>query len=351
MKSIILAGGGTAGHITPHLAIMPQLKKHFDKIYYFGSGKQIEKKLMQNEVTKIYDLSPPAFVRSLSLKNLLIPFKLYKAVKECEAYLKQINPSVIFSKGGYCALPVCIAGFNLKIPVISHESDLTLGLANKLAVKRSTCLLTTFEQTAKGQQNAQYVGPLLRQEFFNKNKSESKKLLGITGDKPILLVTGGSQGSKTINQALYNNLQEILRDFSVIHLYGKSNKPPYKAINGYYGFSFADMPTAISACDIALSRGGSNTLFELLCTNTPSLIIPLKKASRGDQIKNAEYFYNKNALLMADEEDLDKSIISLVKELYSNRQALKEEMKNLNLQSGVSKTIEIILRHAKKANG
>ncbi len=351
MKSIVLAGGGTAGHITPHLALMPQLKNHFDKIYYFGSGKQIEKKLMQEVVAKIYDLSPPAFIRSLSLKNLLIPFKLYKAVKECEDHLKQINPSVIFSKGGYCALPVCIAGFNLKIPVISHESDLTLGLTNKLVAKRSACLLTTFEQTAKGQKNTQYVGPLLRQDFFNKNKSESKKLLGITGDKPVLLVTGGSQGSKAINQALYNNLEKITRDFSVIHLYGKSNKPPHKAINGYYGFSFADMSTAISACDIALSRGGSNTLFELLCTNTPSLIIPLKKASRGDQIKNAEYFYNKKALLMADESDLDKSISSLIKELYAKRQSLKEEMQRLNLSSGVTKTVNIILKQAKTRNG
>ena len=142
-------------------------------------------------------------------------------------------------------------------------------------------------------------------------------------------------------------MQEILHNFNVIHLYGKSNKPPYKAINGYYGFPFADMPTAISACDIALSRGGSNTLFELLCTNTPSLIIPLKKASRGDQIKNAEYFYNKKALLMADEDDLNKNIVSLVKELYSKRQALKEGMQKLNLSSGVTKTVNIILNKAK----
>ena len=348
MSTIILAGGGTAGHITPHLAIMPMLKKEFNRIHYIGSGKQIEKNLMQAHVDEIFNLDPPAFIRAFTLKNLTIPFKLLKAVKDCEEYFKKVKPSIVFSKGGYCALPPCLAAFNLKIPVITHESDLSLGLANKLIAKKCNALLTTFKECGEGLKNSYYVGPLLREEFFNKNKAQSKRSLGINNDKPVLLVTGGSQGSQAINDALKVNIQELLRHFNVIHLYGKQNKPIYNAINGYFGFSFADMPTAMSACDIAISRGGSNTLFELLCTNTPSLIIPLKKASRGDQIKNAKYFASKNAILTADEDELVKNLIPLIHRLYNQRQNLINNMKNLNLQNGASKTVEIILQHAKK---
>ena len=348
MSTIILAGGGTAGHITPHLSIMPKLKKEFASIYYIGSGKQIEKNLMQPHVNEIFNVNPPAFIRSFTAKNLAIPFKLIKAVKDCEEYFKRVKPSIVFSKGGYCALPACLAAFNLNIPVITHESDLSLGLANKLVAKKCNAVLTTFKESGEGLKNAYYVGPLLREEFFNKNKAQSKRSLGINNDKPVLLVTGGSQGSKIINEALKVNIDEILRHFNVIHLYGRQNKPIYNAINGYFGFSFADMPTAISACDMAISRGGSNTLFELVCTSTPSLIIPLKKASRGDQIKNAQYFASKNTVLTADENELEKNLLPLIHRLYNQRQALITNMKNLNLQNGASKTVEIILQHAKK---
>ena len=216
MKTIVLAGGGTAGHITPHLAILPELKKHFDKIYYVGSGKSIEKTLMNDRGVQIFDINPPAFIRSLSLKNLLIPYKLYKAVKECENFLKKVHANVIFSKGGYCALPVCIAGFNLKIPVLCHESDLTLGLANKLCAKKCKALLTTFKETAQ-KHNGVYVGPIIRKEFFCINKNEARKKLNVQTKKPVLLIMGGSQGSKNINDALNKNLNAVLPDFTVIH--------------------------------------------------------------------------------------------------------------------------------------
>ena len=346
MKTVLLAGGGTAGHVTPHLAIMPYLLKNFDKIYYISSGKPIEKELIAPTGAQIFTVNTPAFIRSLSPKNLLIPFKLFKAVKECEKIIKQTNPSVIFSKGGYGALPVCLAGFNLKIPVVCHESDLTLGLANKLCVKKAKAMLTTFKETASIYKNGVFVGPPIRKEFFNKDKTQCKKALGITNSKPTLLVTGGSQGSSAINKALGQNLTALIKDFNVIHLHGKNNKPLNSAINGYYPFAFADMPTVISASDICISRGGSNTVFELLATKTPSLIIPLKKGSRGDQIKNAQYFYEKGALLYADEDVLGKNFINLTNELYEKRNQLKRNMQSLNLEKGALKIIEVLTKYS-----
>lgn len=346
MKNILLAGGGTAGHVTPHLALLLELEKNFDNIYYIGSGKEIESKLFEGTCVKIFNVNPPAFVRSLSPKNALIPFKLYKSVKECEKIIDKIKPSVIFSKGGYCALPVCLAGFKAKIPVICHESDLSIGLANKLCISRSTAFLTTFENALKGD-NCFYCGPILRSEFKKMNKLYALRKLGITNGKPTLLVTGGSQGSKTINQALGANIEKILSNFNVIHLYGKKNKPVYKSINGYFAYPFADMPTAMSASDIAISRGGSNTLFELVNANLPALIVPLKKGSRGDQIKNAEYFKNRGAVMTLDESLLKENFIKVVDELYKNRKDISQNQKNLNLKNGREETLKFLLKYGK----
>lgn len=348
MKSILLAGGGTAGHITPHLALLPHLKKHFDKIYYIGSGKTLEGQLFSGTGVEIFNISPPALIRSLTLKNLSIPFKLKKSVDECLEIINKIKPSVIFSKGGYCALPVCFAGFKAGIPVICHESDISPGLANKLCIRRSTAFLTTFKETAL-KRGGIYVGPIIREEFFKKTKDQAIKALKINKNKPILLVTGGSQGSQTLNNCLQYNLDALLTFFTVIHLHGKNNKPLYSTINGYYPFSFADMPTVINACDIALSRGGSNTLFELLSLQVPTLCVPLKRNSRGDQIKNANYFKNKGAIMALDEDQLKDNLLQSVNNLYKRRNEITANLKKLNLENGRENTLKIILKHAKES--
>ncbi|MBQ7407743.1 MAG: UDP-N-acetylglucosamine--N-acetylmuramyl-(pentapeptide) pyrophosphoryl-undecaprenol N-acetylglucosamine transferase [Clostridia bacterium] len=348
MKTVILAGGGTAGHITPHVALYPYLADYFDKIYYIGSGKPIENQLIAPLNIKIYKIDPPALLRSLTLKNALIPFKMAKAVKQCKAILKDTDASVVFSKGGYCALPVCIAANKLKIPVVCHESDLSVGLANKLVFKKCAYFLTTFEQTALNHGGI-CVGPPI-----NKPKKIDKQIaqntLGINTQKPVLLITGGSQGSATINQAVILNIAKLTSLFFVIHLYGKGKKCAYNATNNYLPLEFADMNLCMSACDICLSRGGSNTLFELLFNNVPSLIAPLKKGSRGDQIKNAQYFKNLNAIKTCDEEELEKNITSLVCDLYKNRTLLKENIKKLNITNGTKKTFEYIKAAAENKN-
>lgn len=347
MKNILLAGGGTAGHVVPHLALMPFFEKNFDNVYHIGASNQIEKRLFSTTCAQLFKVETPPLKRSLSIQNLTIPFKLFKAIKECEKIIDKVKPCVIFSKGGYCALPVCIAGFNRQIPVVCHESDISLGLANKLVLRRSKAILTTFEETLKDNPKRIYAGPIIRQSFFNKDKQECKRKIGITNSKPVLLVTGGSQGSKAINQAIEKNLSFLTSNFNVIHLLGNNNKPPYSTINGYFPFEFYDTSICVNACDICISRGGSNTLFELLATTTPSLIIPLTKGSRGDQIKNAKYFYEKGALLYATEENLDENLPNLVTKLYKERKLLTLNAKKLNLERGADTVLNVILKYAK----
>lgn len=346
MNSIVLAGGGTAGHVTPHLALLPYLQKHFNKIYYVSSGKEIEKMLFKDTPVQIFTISPPPLKRSLTPKNLLIPLKLVKAVKECKAFLQKTKPKVVFSKGGYCALPVCIACKSLNIPLVCHESDLTMGLANRLSYKNAT-LLTTFNQTAL-KYGGVCVGAPLREELNSVSKSQAINLLKIKNDKPILLVTGGSQGSSLINNAVWHNLNALLTHFNVIHLYGKSNKCPYSAINGYYPFAFTNVSLCFSACDLCISRGGANTLFELLYCQVPSLIIPLKKGSRGDQIKNANYFFLKGAVLTANENDFKENPLSYALELYKNKERLQNNAKKLNVQNATPKIAKILTDFCKK---
>ncbi len=333
MKTLILAGGGTAGHVTPLLAILPYVKHKFDKIIYIGSGKSIEQNLINPTGIKIYNIKPPAFIRSLTPKNLLIPFKLSKAIKECKQILKKENASVIFSKGGYSALPVCLAGFSLKIPVICHESDLSLGLANALTKRRCQAFFTSFESTAK-KHGGIYSGPPLRNELFSLRKQDAKKILGINNEKPVLLITGGSQGSKIINSAIEKNLNKILTNFNVIHLYGKGNKPAYNAINGYLPFEFLDMKLALNACDYCITRGGSNTLFELLYAKKPCIAIPLVKGSRGDQIKNVLHFKKANALLCEQEDNIEKTLPIILDKLVEKSEFLKKNINELNLKNG-----------------
>lgn len=343
MKTIALAGGGTAGHVMPHISLMPELKKHFDKIIYFSCGKQIELDLIKPCGATIYTISPPAFYRSASPKNLLIPFKMHSAVNACAKILKEEKVTVVFSKGGYCALPVCFAAKKTGIPYVCHESDLSLGLANKLTYKHSDGLLTVFKQTAE-KYNGIYVGPPVRESINLFNKDLATKKLGINTTKPVLLITGGSQGSQTINQAVENNLTSLLKYFFILHLYGKNNKPAYKAINDYYPMPFGDMNLCIPACDICLSRGGANTLFELLYCKKPALIVPLKKSSRGDQIKNAAYFAKQKAVAVCDELYLNDNIVPLLTNLYNHAEEYKTAIKTLNIQNGTQNTASFLMR-------
>ena len=336
MKNIVFTGGGTAGHYSPNLALIPLVKEDFDNIYYIGSVSGPEKSAMQKAGIPYYGITCVKLTRKFTLKNLAIPFKLLKGVNESEKILKKLSPSVVFSKGGYVALPVAIAAHRLKIPLITHESDLSIGLANKVASKYSTAVLTSFEKTAQTLPNAYYAGTPLREDLFKpRNKTEILKKYDLDPNKKVLLVTGGSQGSKSINEIVQKCAYTLVKRYNVVHLCGKG-KAPEITISGYKAIEFAeDMGELYAIADTAVSRAGANTLFELIALAIPTLAIPLPKGnSRGDQIENAKYFSDNGLIGLLLEENLsEKSFLKALDEVENNREKIIENCKKTNYRN------------------
>ena len=346
MKTIVLTGGGTAGHCTPHFALIEKLKTHFDKIYYIGSIEGIEKRLVAEIGIPYYEIPTVKLKRSLTPYNLKIPFLLIGSVNSAKKILKELSPCVVFSKGGFVGLPVTIASKKLKIPVVIHESDLTIGLANKIASRFSDLTLTTFQDTANSIKNGLCVGSPIRRELFLGNRENSLKKYGFSSRKPTLLITGGSTGAKTINELVLSCVNELVKKFNVLHIVGKGNLTN-TFINGYFQTEFTDMKNAYAVADFCVSRAGSNTIFELIALKIPTLLIPLPKgASRGDQIENAEHFYKKGLVNFILQEKLTaKTFLYEIEKLYKDSASLKAKLKSANVTPGNNKIIDILTKY------
>jgi len=349
---ILLTGGGTAGHVIPHIAMLDNFKKYFDSIIYVGSHNGIEKDIIQKQNLKYYPITTTKFVRRKILKNLSIPFKLIKGINDAKKIIKQEQPNIIFSKGGFVSLPVVIAAKKLKVPVVAHESDLKIGLANKLSKPSATVICTTFERTADSIKNkGLHTGSPMRLDMV-KNKQDCLNKLNITTNKPILVITGGSLGAQNINKKVREELYNILKKYYVIHLTGKNNiNNNLLSLKDYKQVDFTnDMGTILSCADVVVSRAGSNTIFELAVLKKPMLLIPLPKGnSRGDQEDNAKYFNELGYANFVTEEQLEtSSLLSHINQTLKESQMLTNNLKNANIQPGNKKIIEIILKTAKK---
>lgn len=293
MKTIILTGGGTGGHIIPNLSLIPLLKQHFEKIVYIGLNNSLESELLKlyPEVT-FEGISTPKLIRDKLLKNITLPFKLIKSINTCKKILKKYKPQVIFSKGGFVSLPVCIAGKLLNLPVVSHESDLTLGLANKIIYHCCTTFCTTFESTSKNLKKAVFTGSPIKSELFFPHPQKAYEISNLSPLRPTILFVGGSTGAQDLNQAVYNALPVLTKKYNVVHLTGKGKLNKNITSPHYYQTEFVlNIQDFLSISQVVVSRAGSNAICELLALKKPMLLIPLpKNASRGDQIQNANYF-------------------------------------------------------------
>lgn len=347
MNTIVLTGGGTAGHVTPHITLEKELKKHFEKIIYIGSKNGIEKKLIKTRTSFDYkEIETVKFVRKKLFKNILIPFKLSKAINDSKKILKEAKPDIIFSKGGYVGLPVVIAGKKLGIPVVCHESDISMGLANKLAKKYANVICTNFASTANkhGKKCVHTGSPI---SCSNLTKNEAKEKLNISTQKPILLITGGSSGAKSINDFVFKNISNLTEKYYVIHLVGNGNLNKNITSKNYKQIEFSnDMKSLFKVADYAISRAGANTIFELLSNMVPTIFIPLPKgASRGDQIDNTNYLDSIDVSRTIHQENL--SIQTLFKELdylEKNAKTIKENIKKHNFIDGTEKIMQILLK-------
>ncbi len=350
MSAIVLTGGGTAGHCAPCFALVDNLKKDFDEIYYVGSENGPEKNFAAARGVKYFPVPTVKFERKIAPKTFLIPIKLARCVSAAKKTLAEIKPSVVFSKGGYVSLPVVLAAQRLNIPVISHESDLSIGLANKIAAKFSDKFLTAFDETSKQIKNSVSVGIPLDQKLFRPlNKKEVLKEFGFSGDKKVLLVMGGSQGSKALNDAYRLAEKDLLKKYDVICLAGKG-KARTKVPDGVFETEFArDISRVYAATDLAISRSGANAVFELISLKIPTLAVPLPKGvSRGDQIENAEFFKSKGLIEILYEQDLSqKNLIDGVDKLNANSNKLISRMEKQPFQDSAAKITRILSEYSR----
>ncbi len=346
-NTIVLTGGGTAGHVTLNINLKNELEKHFDKIVYIGSKNGIEKELILKNTNYTYhEITTVKFERKKLFKNLAIPFKLKKGIKEATEILKKVKPNIVFSKGGYVGLPVVIAAHKLKIPVICHESDITMGLANKLAKKYANVICTNFKSTAeKHGKKCVHTGMPLN--ISTLSKEDAKNKLNIKTNKPVLLITGGSLGAKSINEFIFKNIDALTKDYYVIHLVGKNNSNTKILNKDYKQIEFSNnMWLIMRATDFAISRAGANTIIELLSNNILTIFIPLPKTvSRGDQIDNAKFLENQNLSKTILQEELTiEKLQKTLNFLKNNANMIKKSIKIANFENGTKKIINIILK-------
>jgi UDP-N-acetylglucosamine--N-acetylmuramyl-(pentapeptide) pyrophosphoryl-undecaprenol N-acetylglucosamine transferase len=321
-KKIVLTGGGTAGHVNPNLALIDKLKKNNFEIYYIGSSG-IEKELIKG-VLPYYEISAGKLRRYFSAQNFRDVGRVFKGFAEARRALKEISPDVLFSKGGFVAAPVVAAARSLKIPAVIHESDITLGLANKLSAPFASAICYTFPETKL--KKGFMTGAPIRPELLKGSKSEGARICKFTDErKPVILAMGGSLGSAVINSALRAILPEILKNFNAAHLTGKNGCVKSLEQNGYAQFEYLtdDLAHVFACADIIVGRAGANSVSEFLALKKPSLLIPLsKKVSRGDQILNANSFKSRGFSRVLPEEELTpESLLKNICALYNNRAA------------------------------
>ena len=349
MKRIVLTGGGTAGHVTPNIALIPSLRELGYDIQYIGSYNGIEKELIEPFEIPYHGIASGKLRRYFSMQNFTDPFRVMKGFSQARSLLKELKPDVIFSKGGFVSVPVVLAAKKLGIPTICHESDITPGLANKLAIPSATKVCCNFPETLENlpKDKAVLTGSPIRQELLSGNKLAAMDLCGFSADKPVILVIGGSLGSVVVNNAVREALPELLKDFNVIHLCGKGKvDEPYNDTKGYAQFEYVknELRDIFALCDVVISRAGANAICELLALRKPNLLIPLSlNASRGDQILNARSFEKQGFSMVLEEEEITKDVLrDAVYELYKNRGKYMDAMRDSGQQDSIKTIIDLI---------
>lgn len=346
MKRIILTGGGTAGHVTPNIALIPRLKDEGYDIHYIGSYNGIEKKLIEDMKIPYHGISSGKLRRYFDVKNFSDPFRVIKGYGEAARLMKSLKPDVVFSKGGFVSVPVVIAAKNHHIPAIIHESDMTPGLANKLCLSSAVKICCNFPEAMEHlpKEKAVLTGTPIRQELFQGDSVDAIRFTGLSANKPTILVVGGSTGSVKVNEAVRNCLDSLLDTYQVIHLCGKDKvDPAYADRPGYVQYEYIkkELSSMLSLADIVISRAGANAICELQALAKPNILIPLgSNASRGDQILNAESFEKQGFSYVLHEEDLsNESLLAAVEQVYTHR----EDYRSTMAASQMSNSIDIII--------
>ena len=350
MKKIVMTGGGTAGHVTPNVALMPALQKEGYEISYIGSYEGIEKRLIEDQGIPYYGISSGKLRRYFDPNNFSDPFKVLKGYSQSKKLLKKIKPDVVFSKGGFVSVPVVMAAKHCKIPAIIHESDLTPGLANRLAIPNATKVCCNFPETLKylPEEKAVLTGSPIREELLSGNADNAFALCQFEDrSKPVILIIGGSSGSRAINTAIHNLLPELVKNYNIIHLCGKGNlENTLNSVSGYAQFEYANQELAdmFALADLVISRAGANAICELLALRKPNILIPLPAAvSRGDQILNANSFRSQGFSYVLEEEELtNTTLLEAIEHVTKKRDSYITAMEQSSTRNSIETIIQLI---------
>ncbi|MBR2765669.1 MAG: undecaprenyldiphospho-muramoylpentapeptide beta-N-acetylglucosaminyltransferase [Blautia sp.] len=349
MKKIILTGGGTAGHVTPNIALIPRLKELGYEITYIGSYEGIEKKLITRLGIPYHGIASGKLRRYFDLKNITDPFRVIKGFHEASVLLDEIKPDVIFSKGGFVSVPVVVAAGHKKIPVIIHESDMTPGLANRLSFSSAQKICCNFPETADKLPvgKAVVTGSPIRPELLTGDADKARAFTGLPADKPVLMVMGGSLGAVAVNENVRRILPQLLKDFYIVHLCGKGKlDESLQGTPGYIQYEYIqdELPDLFALADILISRAGANAICEIAALAKPNLLIPLSaQASRGDQILNARSFERQGLSMVLEEEEItEEKLLAEIHSLFENRQKYIDAMKAAPGLDAITKITELI---------
>lgn len=344
-----MTGGGSAGHVTPNLALIPRLQARGYEVHYIGTKDSIEESLIQKAPgVTFHRVRSGKLRRYFSWQNFTDPFRVIAGYFDASRAIKALKPAALFSKGGFVSVPVVMAGRRRKIPVVLHESDYSPGLANKIAMNFADRMLVTFEDTLTyTKHRGAFTGTPIRPELYQGDRKRGLDFLGFSGEKPVLLCMGGSLGAQRVNDALRRAVPTLTARFDIVHLCGTGKvDPAWNGQSAYRQFEYIgeELPDLFAASDIAVSRAGANSVFEFLAIALPALLIPLPLiASRGDQIQNARYFERKGYAMVLEEEDMTtESIIEAVNALYDGRERFRNAMQHAPNTDGTENVLRAI---------
>ena len=352
---IVLTGGGSAGHVTPNLALLPYFREAGAEVSYIGSRDGIERDIIGEADLPYYGVSAGKLRRYFSFKNLSDPFRILSGYAQAKKVLRRLKPDVLFSKGGYVSVPVVFAAHSLHIPVVIHESDYTPGLANKLCLPKAEKICFSFEAAAAGipAEKAVVTGAPVRASLLSGSRAAGLSALGFSGNKKVLLVMGGSLGAQSVNEALDAIFPWLTERYDVCHIRGKGKlNPALEGNPAYRQFEYVSDGLAhlFAAADLMVSRAGSNAIFELLALHLPSLLIPLPlEASRGDQILNARYFEKMCFADVLMQNDITPvSLEQALSALEEHAPAMRKAMAESPLSNGAEAVARVVLSVAEK---
>ncbi|TFE31872.1 undecaprenyldiphospho-muramoylpentapeptide beta-N-acetylglucosaminyltransferase [Cohnella luojiensis] len=350
----MFTGGGSAGHVTVNMALIPRFLGEGWAVEYLGSEDGIEKKLISSFENVLYHgVATGKLRRYLDWKNIIDPFKVVNGVLQAYRLIRKQKPNVLFSKGGFVSVPVVIGAWLNKVPIIIHESDVTPGLANRISIPFATGVCTTFADTEKylPKSKTYFVGPIIREELKHGNIDRGRAFCQFTDQKPVLLIMGGSLGARQINKSVRAALGYLANRYQIVHLCGKDQIDSSIQSPLYRQFEYIqeELPDLLAMSDIVVSRAGANSIFEFLFLRKPMLLIPLtKEQSRGDQIVNAQSFKASGFCEVLMEEQLNaETLASNIEIIYRNRSTYIHNMNQYEQKDALSSVIELLRRVTK----